>query len=84
MNAENEKLHNLATTLGDVENKLLHRALDRSRADAEHAYDFVNRAIEAGVAELDCDGCDDDQVDGEDAPSVDDGSVDSDGEDAEE
>jgi hypothetical protein len=55
-----EKLKNLNGTLGEIESKLVFRALDRSRREAEDAFDFVNRAVEAGFADIECgDDCGD-------------------------
>jgi len=56
------KLDALNTTLGGVENKLLHRALDRSRGEVEHAYDFINKAAEDGAIEIECPGCGDESA----------------------
>lgn len=67
MNAENEKLKDFNATLGDVENRLLHRALGRSRKDAERGYDFVNKAVEAGFADIDCGEGDEPEAPGADA-----------------
>jgi len=54
--AANDKLDNLNNTLGNVENRLLKRALDRSRDDADRAYDFINQAADAGLVDIKCDG----------------------------
>jgi hypothetical protein len=53
------RLDDLNITLMGVENDLMGRALDRSRDEVERAYDFINKAAENGVIEIDCDGCDD-------------------------
>lgn len=54
---EQERLGNLNNTLAGVENKLLHRALDRSRSEVENAYDFINQAADAGIVDIACDDC---------------------------
>jgi hypothetical protein len=72
--AKDGKLDDFNNTLLNVENRLLYRALDRARDDAERGYDFVNKAVEAGVAEIDCEGCDDDDAGGEVAGDVNDSS----------
>lgn len=58
-NAENGNvsLADLNTTLIGIENELALRALDRSRGELEHAYDFINSAAEAGVIDIECEGC---------------------------
>lgn len=68
----NERLDDLNNTLGAIENKLLYRSLDRSREDAERAYDFINQMADAGLCDIDCGGevskdkgNGDDDVDGE-------------------
>jgi len=53
------RLDDLNITLMGVENDLMGRALDRSRDEVERAYDFINKAAENDVIEIDCDGCDD-------------------------
>ena len=55
-NKENgiDRLTGLSDTLVGVENKLLHRALDRSRDEVEGAYDFINQAADAGVVDIAC------------------------------
>lgn len=72
-----EKLANLNSTLGDIESRLTYRALERSRADAERGYDFVNRAVEAGFAEIDCGNAevDDSEVELDDEAAAMDGDV---------
>lgn len=60
-----ERLSGLNDTLMGVENKLLHRALDRSRDEVDGAYEFLNKAADAGVIELGCDGCGDDDDSGQ-------------------
>ena len=52
-----EKLDALNQTLGSVENKLLHRALDREREELDHATDFINKEAEDGKIELNWDDC---------------------------
>ena len=65
-----EKLNGLNNTLLGVENKLIHRSLDRSRADAENAYDFINQAAEAGVVDIGCSDCSDEPEQGESLPHM--------------
>lgn len=49
-----ERLSDLNTMLMGVENTLLHRALDRSRGEVEHSYEFISQAAEAGVIDVSC------------------------------
>lgn len=46
---DSERLNSLNTALQGVENDLLHRALERSRDEVDHAFDFINKAAEAGA-----------------------------------
>jgi hypothetical protein len=55
------RVDDLNTTLMGVENDLMGRALDRSRDEVEKAYDFINKAVEDGIIDIDCNGCDDDE-----------------------
>jgi len=57
------RLEDLRGTLQSVENNLLHRALERSRGEAEAAFDFINTAAEAGVVDIECDGCGEEETD---------------------
>lgn len=54
-----EKLNDLNGMLMGVENKLMQRALDRSRSELEHASSFINDIAKQGVIDIACDGCGD-------------------------
>jgi len=71
MAEKDEKLNGLNTMLMGVENKLMGRALERDRAELDHATDFINNAAEQGVIDIDCTGGEDE---GEGAEGSGDGS----------
>lgn len=54
------RLDDLNVTLLGVENDLMGRALSKDREELERVYDFINKAAEDGIINIDCDGCDDD------------------------
>lgn len=70
-NKDSEKLNDLNNTLGNIENELLYKALDRSRGEAEKAYDFINQMADADLIDIECDDCGEEQPDGGDAPNGD-------------
>ena len=59
-----EKLTSLNQTLTGVENELMGRALDRRDAQLDQATDFINKAAEDGVIDIECGG-DDEGAEGE-------------------
>jgi hypothetical protein len=71
-NKDNDRLDDLNNTLGSIENKLLYRSLERSREDAERAYDFINQMADADLCDIDC-GDEVLQQDKDDEDSVGDG-----------
>jgi len=54
---DNSSLADMNVTLMGIEGELALRALTRSRDELEGAYDFINDAADAGVIDIDCDGC---------------------------
>lgn len=54
---KSSRLDDLNTTLMGVENDLMGRALERSRKEVEHAYDFINDAAEQGIIDIECSDC---------------------------
>lgn len=84
-NGSGERLSGLNSALKDVELDLVNRALDRSRGEAEAAYDFINKAADADLVDIGCgdeDGDDSSQGDKEE-PDVEDGDSDDSPEDEE-
>lgn len=55
------RIDDLNVTLLGVENDLMGRALARDREDLERVYDFINKAAEDGIIDIDCNGCDDEK-----------------------
>lgn len=55
------RIDDLNATLLGVENDLMGRALARDREDLERVYDFINKAAEDGIIDIDCNGCDDEK-----------------------
>jgi hypothetical protein len=51
------KIGELNKMLGPLENHLLHRSLDRTREEVEHAYEFINGLADEGVIDIDCAKC---------------------------
>jgi len=62
---DSSRIDDLNNTLTGVENDLLRRALDRSRGELEHAVDFINKAAEDGIIDITCDGCSDEEGEGD-------------------
>lgn len=53
------KVRELNQDLGEIELELTRNALEKSREELENAYDFINKAAEAGVIDIECDNCED-------------------------